>query len=86
MSQLHAYKSYIEYLVDQAKKQQLDNLAHGILQTHFMVNELQAENEKLKAENKELQEILHFGNQDRTMIAMIGKAKENKKQALENKQ
>lgn len=50
MSQLHTYKSYIEYLVDQTKKQQLDDLANGILQTHFnfKVAELQAENTELR--------------------------------------
>ncbi len=48
MSQLHTYKSYIEYLVDQSKTKQLDDLAIGILQTYFMVNELQTKNESLR--------------------------------------
>lgn len=49
MSQLHTYDSYINYLVDLAKEQQLDNLSNGILQTHFIVDKLQAE---LKAKDE----------------------------------
>lgn len=55
MSQLHTYESYIDYLVDQAKVQQLDNLANGILQTHFMVAGLQAE---LKAKDEAIGYLL----------------------------
>lgn len=37
--------------------------------------------EELEAENKELQEILHYGNIDKTMVSVIGKAMEEKRKA-----
>ena len=49
MSQLHTYKSYIEYLSAEAQKRQLDDLSVGILRTNGQVAELQAENDVLKA-------------------------------------
>ncbi len=36
---------------------------------------------KLKAENERLQELLHYGCQDQTLISLIHKAKVNKEQA-----
>lgn len=38
--------------------------------------------EELEKEKKHLQELLHFGNLDRTMISVIGKAAEEKRAAL----
>ena len=38
--------------------------------------------EELKNQIADLQEILHFGCQDRTLISVIGKAMENKRAAL----
>ncbi len=46
--------------------------------------QLQTENKRLREENTKLQELLHFGCQDRTMISVIHEAKVNKEQALKN--
>ena len=50
MSQLHTYKSYIEFLRARAQQEQLDDLAMGILNTHSEVQKLKAE---LKAKDEE---------------------------------
>jgi len=47
MSELHTYKSYIEYLIAEARTRPLDNLAAGILYVNRQVAELKAENEHL---------------------------------------
>jgi cell division septum initiation protein DivIVA len=60
----------------------IELMQEDIFKLEEKLEALQSENKRLREENKELQEILHYGNIDTPMVAVIGRAMEEKRQAL----
>lgn len=62
---------------------ELRRLAGGLNAPNTSIIEQAADYiDELEKEKKHLQELLHFGNLDRTMVSVIGKAAEEKRAAL----